>query len=296
VTSSGSAGRQARGRVAARVSGMKRGSLAAVAALAVIATGAGVQPPVAAGGPVGHRSVVGGGVANPANWPFAAAIFRKGKLHCGASVISPTEVLTAAHCVFGFSLATFAVVTGRPDFRNQAVGEVIPIAAARVHPDYESSGAHDAAVLKLSRPTTAAPVTLATSSEDAATTAQGAILRVAGWGARSPIGARLSSVLRDTVEKVRSSRRCLRAYTIDLFTSQAMICALGRRIRRFRRPPIHSSACVGDSGGPLVADTPAGPRQVGIVSFGAGLCGLPGAPTVYSRVSDSLAFIQSSGP
>jgi secreted trypsin-like serine protease len=276
---------------------MKRGYLAAIAAFAAaLVIGAGAQPSVAAEGPVAHHSVVGGGVANPANWPFAAAIFRKGKLHCGASVISPTEVLTAAHCVFGFALANFTVVTGRPDLRNQAVGEAIPVAAARVHPDYESAGTHDVAVLRLSRPTTAAPVTLATSSEDAATTAQGAILRVAGWGARSPIGARLSSVLRVAVEKVRSPRRCLRAYTIDLFSPAAMICAVGRRIRRFRRPPIHFSACVGDSGGPLVADTSAGPRQVGIVSFGAGLCGLPGAPTVYSRVSDSLAFIQSSGP
>jgi secreted trypsin-like serine protease len=274
---------------------MKRGSLAAIAAFGVIAIGVGARPSVAAEGPVAHRSVVGGGVANPANWPFAAAIFRKEKLHCGASVISPTEVLTAAHCVFGFTLANFTVVTGRPDLRNQAVGEVIPIAAARVHPDYESSGAHDAAVLRLSRSTTAAPVTLATSSENAAVTVQGAILRVAGWGARSPIGARLSSVLRVAVEKVRSTRRCLRAYTVDLFSPQAMICAVGRRIRRFRRPPIHFSACAGDSGGPLMADTPAGPRQVGIVSFGAGLCGLAGAPTVYSRVSDSLAFVQSSG-
>jgi secreted trypsin-like serine protease len=276
---------------------MNRGSLAAILALAAsLALGAGPSAFAADEGPVAQQSVVAGGVANPTSWPFAAAIFRKGRLHCGGSVVSPTEVLTAGHCVFGFAVANFTVVTGRPDLRNQGVGEVIAVQSARVHPDYESSGAHDSAVLRLARPTTAPPVTLASSSEDAAATAQGALLRVAGWGATTPFGTRLSSVLRVAVEKVRSARRCLRAYTIDLFSPQTMICAVGKRIRRFRRPPIHFSACGGDSGGPLVADTPAGPRQVGIVSFGAGLCGLPGAPTVYSRVSDSLQFIRSSGP
>lgn len=47
----------------------------------------------------------------------------------------------------------------------------------------------------------------------------------------------------------------------------------------------------GDSGGPLVADTATGPVEVGTVSYGGSLCGLPGAPTVYSRVSASLGFI-----
>jgi secreted trypsin-like serine protease len=30
---------------------------------------------------------------------------------------------------------------------------------------------------------------------------------------------------------------------------------------------------------------------MGTVSYGGSLCGLPGAPTVYSRVSASLGFI-----
>ena len=34
-----------------------------------------------------------------------------------------------------------------------------------------------------------------------------------------------------------------------------------------------------------------GPIEVGTVSYGGALCGLPAAPTVYSRVSSSLDFI-----
>jgi secreted trypsin-like serine protease len=34
-----------------------------------------------------------------------------------------------------------------------------------------------------------------------------------------------------------------------------------------------------------------GPVEVGTVSYGGSLCGLPGAPTVYSWVSATLGFI-----
>jgi secreted trypsin-like serine protease len=114
---------------------------------------------------------------------------------------------------------------------------------------------------------------------------------VAGYGATTPFGVRLSPFLKSTVELVRTDRRCLKAYTRDLYAPQSMICALGPKRRHPGRFKIHTSACSGDSGGPLVADTPTGPAVVGTVSFGGALCGLPAAPTVYSRVSSSLDFI-----
>lgn len=238
-----------------------------------------------------HASIVGGGPANPVSWPYVVAIYRKDHLHCGGSVIAPTKVLTAAHCVEGFNLANFVVIAGRPNLRDTSVGQSIGIAAGQVHPDFVDTGMHDMAVLTLAQPTTAQPIVLASAAEDAAATVEGALLQVAGWGAQNPLGIRLSAILKRTTERVRATRRCLRAYTPDLFKPLTMICALGRRLRRFGRPAIHTSACSGDSGGPLVAQTPVGVRQVGIVSFGGALCGLPGSPTAYSRVASGLDFI-----
>ncbi len=240
-----------------------------------------------------HESVVGGGRADPAQWPFAVAIFRKGRMHCSGSVIAPTKVLTAGHCVAGFNLANLQVIVGRPTLRDTAIGQVIGVTSGRVHPDFEQTGLHDVAVLNLAQPTGVTPVPLATPQQDAALTAAGAQLQVAGYGATNPFGTHLSGFLKTTVEQVRTESRCLKAYTRDLFAPESMICALGARRKKAGRFKIHTSACSGDSGGPLIASTPTGPVELGTVSFGGALCGLPSAPSVYSRVSASLDFINA---
>jgi secreted trypsin-like serine protease len=269
----------------------QRTGVAVLACGAALAFAAAPAPAPAAAAPVAHSSVVGGAPADPAHWPYAVAIFRKGHLHCGGAVIGPTRVLTAGHCVDGFNLANFQVITGRPDLRNAAAGQAIPVASGRVHPDFEQTGLHDVAVLNLAQPTTAPAIAVATPDQSNATTFPGATLRVAGYGATNQFGVHLSPGLKTTFEQVRTDNRCLRAYTRDLFAPESMICALGARRKHGGHFKIHTSACVGDSGGPLVADTPTGPVEVGTVSYGGALCGLPATPTVYSRVSASFDFI-----
>jgi trypsin len=267
-------------------------SLIAVLACAS-ALGLAALPSAAPAAPRAHSSIVGGGRADPAQWPFAVAIFRKGHMHCSGSVIGPTKVLTAGHCLDGFNVANLQVIVGRPTLRDAAVGQTIGVVSGRVHPDFEQTGLHDVAVLNLAQPAGVTPVALATPEQNAATTAVGAQLRVAGFGATNPFGTHLSGFLKATIEQSRSDSRCLKAYTRDLFAPESMICALGARRKNGGRFKIHTSACSGDSGGPLVADTATGPVEVGTVSFGGALCGLPAAPTVYSRVSASLDFINA---
>jgi trypsin len=257
------------------------------------ALGVAAVPSAAPAAPRARTSIVGGGRADPAQWPFAVAIFRKGHMHCSGSVIGPTKVLTAGHCVDGFNVANFQVIVGRPTLRDTSIGQSIGVVSGRVHPDFEQTGLHDVAVLNLATATTVTPIALATPDQNAQTTPPGSQLRVAGFGATNPFGTHLSGFLKATIEQSRTDNRCLKAYTRDLFAPESMICALGARKKKPGRFKIHTSACSGDSGGPLVADTATGPVEVGTVSYGGALCGLPAAPTVYSRVSASLDFINA---
>jgi secreted trypsin-like serine protease len=270
--------------------------VAVVLALVCVSSVAAGTAVAGSGGGKARASIVGGGPADFSRWPFTVALFRSGRFSCGGSVIAPTKVLTAAHCIERIAPTKLSVVANRPQITARGTGETIGVVAAVAHPDYEETRRHDMAVLTLAAPTTAPPVTLANVDENNVATAVGALLRVAGWGAKNPFGFKLARYIKETTEKVRTTRRCRRVYGKFVFSPESMICALGSKLTRFKPLPIHTSACSGDSGGPLVADLPSGPRQVGIVSYGGSLCGLPGAPTVYTRVSAGLDFIATQNP
>jgi secreted trypsin-like serine protease len=233
-----------------------------------------------------QASVVGGRAADFDDWRFTVAIFhRRYGFWCGGSVIGSQTVLTAAHCVKGIRARSFVVVANRYRLRDTSQGERIGVAEKQVNPAFRYYKArHDAAVLTLSQPTSAPPVALATPEDDAAVTRPGSRLRVAGWGSVNPYRMRLPRLLREATVRVRRNRVCRRVFP-GTYSGATNICAAGILMRR----GIHKSSCYGDSGGPLIADTPSGPRQVGIVSYGTGVCGR--GPSVFSRVSSELAFI-----
>jgi trypsin len=276
---------------------VKRLSIIAMAAVCMASVAAGTAS-AGQGGVKTGKYIVGGGPADYSKWPFTVALLRSGRFACGGTVIAPTKVLTAAHCIERIAPTKMAIIANRPQIDARGTGEVIGVTAAVAHPDYAETHRHDMAVLTLSRATTAPAVTLANPDENNLGTQVGAELRVAGWGAKNPFGVKLAHFIKETTEKVRTTRRCRHVYGKFEFAPISMICTLGARLSRFKQFPVHSSACSGDSGGPLMADLPSGPRQVGIVSYGGSICGIPGAPTVYSRVSAGLDFIaaQAAAP
>ncbi len=241
-------------------------------------------------GPGGGERIIGGNVADPADWPFAAAITTPGgSQFCGGAVISPDAVVTAAHCMlddFGepANPGSFRVVTGRPDLTEEGEGQELEADAVFVHRQFLRRARHDVAVIRLEDPTSATPAVLPTRAEDEQATEPGDELRVAGWGSTKRAGGASSDVLREVSTFAVRDRRCDSPFL--RFRPGDDICTLGERMGENR-----TSSCYGDSGGPLVADTLAGPRLIGAVSRGGLRCGVKD-PTIYSRVAANLGFIE----
>jgi trypsin len=243
-------------------------------------------------GPSGSERIVGGNVADPADWPFIAAITDpQGRQFCGGSVVANRTVVTAAHCtfdLFGSRLEPrdIKVVTGRPDLSEKSDGQTLKVSEIYAHRRYEGEGGHDVAVLRLRSPTTASPVLLPTVKEDEDETEPGDELRVAGWGGTTATGGNPSDVLLDVALFAISDDECEAEYFHRL-RGPGELCAFGEE----QGPNRWNDSCYGDSGGPLVADNVRGALLVGIVSYGGTKCGQD-KPGVYSQVADDLRFIE----
>lgn len=236
------------------------------------------------------EAVVGGRFATAADDPAMAGLVRRGQraidsLFCGASVIAPTAVVTAAHCLEGGLRASQVdVVAGAVRLTDPALQRA-QVARVVVHPRYDSvRTVHDVAVLLLASPLAVAPVALATPAE-AALGDPGALLLLTGWGEqRYNAPDTLPDALRAADIPVVANRVC--AELFDVYDPALQLCGQAPR----NRP----DSCQGDSGGPLIAAPGLAPRLVGIVSYSADQCGSAGYAGVYVRVSAEQAWIAAT--
>ncbi|XP_047000300.1 trypsin delta-like [Schistocerca americana] len=218
--------------------------------------------------------IVGGSTVSISQYPWQL-YYTMGNYMCGASIISSTWALSAAHCAEGYSPSQMLLRAGTST--RGSGGSTHNIAAAHMHGSYDGND-YDIAVLQVSNAFSFSSNVQAvglTSSEPSA----GTSVTVSGWGDTSYEGS-VSNTLRAVTVQIIDRNTCNRSY--GSITSR-MICAGVSGGGK--------DACQGDSGGPLVS----GSTQVGVVSSGYG-CGWDGYPGIYANVANLRSWIkQTSG-
>ncbi|XP_034035369.1 coagulation factor VII [Thalassophryne amazonica] len=230
--------------------------------------------------------VVNGYICPKGHCPWQALLSENHVYKCGAIVVSPQWILTAAHCVWQKPAAVFHVTVGEHDQRQvEGTEQVRRVSKVLIHYGYNQTNYDsDLALLKLYRPiklgTYVVPICLpALNTSFSRTLASVRLYTVSGWGRLAQSGP--SSKVLQRLELPRVPLQECRAHTKFNITRN-MLCA-GLKDGG-------QDACQGDSGGPLVTRYKKTWFLMGVVSWGKG-CANKNRYGVYTRVSSFLEWI-----
>ena len=227
--------------------------------------------------------IVGGQVAEQDEFPWIVSL--QGPWSCGASLIGPEWILTAAHCVVDDDGNVLPAEDIQLAVGQLYLSEVSTYYAAEqviVHPGYDSwTMENDIALIRLAQALPESAPTLSLN-DDSQVPVPGTDAVVAGWGTLSSGGGSPDRLHKVTVPIVSLEK----ANDPKAYGGSILPNMLAAGFTEGGK-----DSCQGDSGGPLVIDINGQMIQVGVVSWGKG-CADPYAYGIYTRVSSYTDWIE----
>jgi V8-like Glu-specific endopeptidase len=220
------------------------------------------------------QAIIDGVPASAGDFPNTGALVVQGDIWCTGTLIAPSVVLTAAHCIQqnelpGGQPPSFTLALDVSDAYSAGLFQGVDMLA---HEDYDPNawyGSNDIGLVFLAEHPTGATHELLPSPSEGASISVGADVDIAGYG--------------QTNENIYESAGVLyKAHTELTAVGQLDITVGG---------PNQPQGCYGDSGGPSFLPVAGGRRQIGVVSAGVGEGCSDGE--IHTRVDPFLEWIHA---
>jgi len=247
--------------------------------------------PASASAPARLPAITGGTPTQISTDPWDVALIQKGTL-CSGSLISPTWVITAAHCMFGVQPSDISAYVGLTNLAQRGPANQVAVAGVFVHPQWDpSTYANDLALIQLQTPVAqtanARVIPLPDAADPASWPAKGTPAIISGWGSTTATGAASDVLQVATVQVLGGPADSLCGKYGYRFSSTRSICA--------GMPTGGIDTCQGDSGSGLIVTLGTTPTLAGVTSAGEG-CAQADYPGIYTRVTTYLSWIRQYIP
>ena len=217
---------------------------------------------------------------------------------CGASILSNTYILTAAHCFDKQKLYNKGDTVPKYiyaylndfDTNKRDESKITTAKSVKLHPSYDETGhpTNDIALVELKDRLDFTALKVNKICIDSTVIGGNRAMTIAGWGKTSESATKMNTKLyKSTNEKTLTTDDCKATKYDEDDIDDRVICATGDSQFGIQ------DACQGDSGGPMFYKVQSQFKQTGIVSWGSG-CAEEGYPGIYTRVSKFAQWVEDN--